>query len=200
MKYLWFPIVIGLIGLVFFGNTLVSNKTNLAAVVTLQPLDKPTLIKQDGREALIARVYSTYPFNHRNFLTVSAGYADGVTPGMAVTADGNFLLGQVAEVFEHTSNVRTIFDKNWTISVRLGAKAADALLVSGQEPQLTMIDKKAEVEDDAPVYSASRDFPYGLKMGTVKNIQDPGVIAFKQAELELPYQLNDLKEVAILLK
>jgi cell shape-determining protein MreC len=158
-KYLWFLIALGLIGLVFFGNALVANKTNLAAVITLQPLEKPAFIKQGNRETLIARIYSTYPFNHRNFLTVNAGFADGVALGMAVSTDGNFLLGQVTEVFEYTSNIRTIFDKNWTISVRLGTKATDALLVSGQDPQLTLIDKKAKAEEGAPVYSASRAFP-----------------------------------------
>ncbi len=200
MKYSWLLTLVALLAIAMFHNAIVPAKTNLAAVISLERFPQPQHVKQNGREVLVAQVYSTYPFNNRSILTVAAGSEEGIRPGMVVTADGNYLLGQVTEVFDHLSNVRTIFDKDWQISARVGSAQADALLVSGQQPSLTMIDKKIAVAEGDPVISASRDFPYGLKIGTISGIESAGEVSFQQGMLQVPYQVNDLKEVAIIIR
>lgn len=199
-KYLWLSILIGILVFSFFSDFIVSSKTNLASLIQLEALDEPQLVSQNNREALVAKVYSTYPFNHRNLLTVNAGAADAVVAGMPVTIDGNFLLGQVIEVSENESVVRTIFDKDFTLSVKAGIAGVDALLVGGSQPALKLIEKNSEVSQSDLVYSAGRDFPYGLKIGKVGQLEDAVADAFKVALLELPYQANYIEEVAILLK
>ncbi len=200
MKYSWLLTFIALLAIVIFNNALVPAKTDLAARIALDPYAKPTLVKQAGRQALVAKIYSTYPFNNRSYFTIAAGAADGVEQGMAVTAEGNYLLGQVTEVFEHYSNVRTIFDRDWQISVRVGAGQHDALMVSGQQPALTMIDKNSTVQEGDAVISASRDFPYGMKLGAITGVQTAHEVSFQQGVLAVPYQVNDLKEAAVLIK
>ncbi len=200
MKYSWLLVIIALAAIVVFNKVLVPARTNFTSAIILEPFIPPSVVKQNNREALVAKVYSTYPFNHRDYLMVAAGAADGVQPGMAVTADGNYLLGQVTEVFDRYSTIRTIFDQNWSLSVRAGDQGENALLISGQQPGLTMIDKKSVLKTGDSVYSASRDFPYGLKIGSVGEVTDSSAAAFRQAALEFPYPFNDLQEVAILIK
>ena len=63
-----------------------------------------------------------------------------------------------------------------------------------------MIDRKSVVAEGDLVISASRDFPYGLKLGTITDIKGANEVSFQQGMLTMPYQINDLKEVAVLLK
>lgn len=200
MKYLWIPVLVGAAALVFFNSAAISSKFGLVSLISLEPLPAPLPVSENRREALIAKVHSTYPFNHRGFFTIAAGAGHGIEAGMAVTADGNYLLGQVAEVFESESVVRTIFDNNWALSVRIGPSEVDALLATGQEPKITLIDKKSAVSEGEWVYSASRDFPYGLKLGTVRGLRNADADQFQEADLDLPYRLNEIKEVAVLIK
>ena len=98
MKHSWLLTLVAILAIVVFHNALVPVKANLAALITLAGFEQPELIKQNGREALIAKIYSTYPLNNHSVITVAAGSADGVAVGMAVTADGEHLLGQVVGV------------------------------------------------------------------------------------------------------
>lgn len=200
MRYGWLLTLFAILIVVIFSNKIAPAKNDLMGMITLQPYIKPELVKQSGRQVLVAKIYSTYPLNDHRYLTIAAGEADGVVQGMVVTTDGNQLLGQVTEVFEHYSNVRTIFDQSWQISVRIGQGQSDALLVSGQQPQLTMIDKKSVILEGDPVISASRDFPYGLKIGTISGVQNANEVSFQRGILDVPYQVNDLKEVAVIIK
>lgn len=199
-RHLWTFLLLGIFAISFLTNVLFIPKTSLVSLIQLEPLNQPTPMEQNGREVLVAKIYSSYPFNTRNLLTVNAGAKNGVAEGMPVSADGNFLLGGVFEVLENISIVRTIFDKDFSLSVRVGQKEANALLAGGQTPRLTLLEKSADIQSGDLVYSATRGFPYGMKIGEVGQVivSPPG--AFKEAELLLPYQINDLREVAILLK
>lgn len=196
-RYIWLAILIGILVISFFNNFLVSPKAKLVSLIKLESLSRPMMVKQNAREVLVAQIYSTYPFNHRNLLTINAGSEDGVSVGMPVTADGNFLLGQITEVSEKTSVARTIFDQDFSLSVRLGNNKTDALLAGGQTPKLTLLEKSAEIQEGDPVYSSGTGVPYGLKIGLVGTIKNLLASSFKEADLQLPYQINNLREVAI---
>lgn len=199
MRYMWFLITLTIVGLIVFNRFFIAAKNNLAVLIQLESLDRPEIIEQNGRKVLAAKVYSTYPFSHRQMFSVNAGAGDGIQVGMAVTADGNILIGRVAEVFDRFSIVQTILDQNWKISVRLGNSSIDALLISGQEPRLTLIERGADITEGDWAYSASRDFPYGLKIGTAGEVREADVSTFKEAALQLPYQINNLRTVYVLL-
>lgn len=200
MKYGWLLILLGILTLSFFNNFLSSSKSGLASLIQLESMEEPKILRQNNREALVAKIYSTYPLNHRNFLSINAGSKDGVSAGMPVTFDGNFLLGKIIEISETSSIVRTIFDKDFSLPVRLGDGEVNALLVGGHDPRLNLIEKNFGAEEETMVFSAGKDFPYGLKIGKVGKIIDSLADSFKTASLELPYQIKDLRTAIILLK
>src|SRR3989344_3641148 len=199
MRYVWLFILLGILALSIFNNLPASSKSNLAALIQLLPLDEPLPIKQNNRSALAADIYSTYPFNHRNQLILNAGSAHGVKEKMPVTVEGNFLLGRVIQVSEKNSIVETIFDPNFSLSVRVGNKAVNALLSGGQDPKLTLIEKSAEISEGDSIISVSKDFPYGSKVGSVGAINDDLLESFKETQVEFPYKTNDLRQAVILL-
>lgn len=198
-KHGWLLMLIAIAAFSFFNHFLISQKNKLTAVIQLEALEEPQVFQDKGREALVAQVYSTYPFNHRNLLSINGGARNQVKPGLSVTIDGKFLLGQVIESLERLSVVRTIFDKDFSLPVRLGDEGINALLAGGQSPRLTLIEKNARIKEGDLVYSAGRDFPYGLKIGTVGIITDSLAKSFKEAVLDLPYQMNNLQKVVVLI-
>lgn len=145
-----------------------------------------------------AKIYSTYPFNNRAEIVIGAGINDGVKEAMGVMVDGDFLLGQIVKVYENYSVVRTIFDPTWRLSVRIGPREVDALLEGGFVPHLTMIAKDAPIAEGQVVYSASKDFKYGLPLGKIHNITDSSTAVFLEGELETPYSLNQVREVIVI--
>lgn len=168
-------------------------------MIRLQSFDKPELIEGAKRKVLIAQVYSTYPFSNKNLLSINAGASDGVSVGSVVTVDGNMLLGQVIEVSKSQSIVQTIFDKTWSLPVRIGISRYDGLLVGGQNPRITLIDKIKQIDQGDKVVAAKKEFPYGMEIGSIGSVRGDSAHSFIEADLELPYLPNDIKEVAILL-
>ncbi len=148
----------------------------------------------------MAKIYSTYPFNLRNLLTINAGAKNGVRVGMPATIDGKLLLGRVIEVLEDKSIIQTIFDRDFSLPVRAGEKEINALLVGGQIPRLSLIDKSSNIEEGNGVFSAGQDFPYGMAIGAVGAISGSFANSLLEADLEVPYRISDLREAAILIK
>ncbi len=199
-RYVSALILIGITAFFLVNNFLTASKNNLVAMVSLRPLAKAELVKQGSRSAISASVFSSYPLNYKNLLSINAGLADGVTVGMPVTLEGNILIGQIIEVSESQSLVRTVFDKDWSLPVRIGAAERDALLVGGQNPKLTLIDKNAEIHPGDVVVSAKKDLPYGLKVGEIATVAESVSSSFKEASLIFSYDTKDLRKVLILIK
>jgi len=147
------------------------------------------------RKYLTAEIFSTYPFNFKNQLVIAAGEQQGIKKSATVTVGENILFGQIIEVLENTSVVRTIFDPKWQLSVRIGNKEINGLFQGGNEPKITLIEKPVNVGD--AVYSTGSEFPYALKIGEVSEIKESAGGIFKEAAVALPYTVNDLRNVNI---
>lgn len=146
----------------------------------------------------VAKVFSSYPFNIKNTITVSGGKNDGIKENMAATLGQNIFVGRVSKVFDDYSIVQTVFDPSWQMSVRMGAGEVDGLFQGGNEPRVTLIEKNKPLEAGDIVYSASKDFPYGLKIGEVSEIKEDSAGVFKEAILKMPFNVNELREINIL--
>lgn len=146
-----------------------------------------------------AKIYSSYPLNSRSTILIDAGRNQGIKELTPVTIFGRLLLGQVAQVFENYSQVRTIFDVSWQMPVRIGEGEVDALLVGGPELKVTLVVADKAIKEGQTVVSASETFPYGLKIGEVKNVRLDADGVFKEADLSLPYNINELREVWLIL-
>jgi cell shape-determining protein MreC len=165
-----------------------------------QEKNRPGIIKEGNQEYLLAPVYSVYPLNNAGRLTIAAGTVEGVKSGMAVLVAPGIFLGEVVEVFEHQSEVRTITDLGWELPVKIGAEKSDALLVGGHRPTLTLISKKKNVTTDMNVLLAVKKYPYGLSVGTTGDVADSSDNLFKEAPLVLPYEFSSLNSVYIIVR
>lgn len=194
----WALVLIGLVSFAFLNHFFISPRNTLANLISLEPIEKPKIIRQWDRDWLVTKVYSTYPFNHRDFLTVNAGSEDGVEVGMPVTVDGKTFFGKIVEVLDRQSVVQTIFDGRFSLAVRVGARAVDSLLVGGPEPILTLLPKDMEILVGEAVYSSGKEFPYGLKLGVSGSTRDSDKNLFREAKLIVDYEPTDLREIIIL--
>lgn len=143
------------------------------------------------------KVYSSAPFKSRGEIAIAAGEKDGIEIGDVVVFSGDILVGRVTKVFESSSIVTTIFDASWEMAVRIGGGETDALMQGGNELRLTLIPKDEFLEEGELVVSASQGFPYGLEVGTVKEIQETDDGVFKEAILDSRFQVKELRDVTV---
>lgn len=148
------------------------------------------------REEVRAFVYSRYPFNFKDELTIGAGSDQGIRPGDAVLA-GEVFIGRVESVSRETALVTTVFDADFRTSVRIGSVGADALLVGGVSPKLTLIPKEARLTEGDPVYSAFVGAPYGIPVGEVRDIRLSEDNLFLEGSLSVPVNPSSLVEVSV---
>lgn len=153
-------------------------------------------LPQKPENYLRALVYSRYPFNFKNKMLINVGAADGVQIGQPVLF-GDFLIGRVEQVFGYSALVTTLFDQRWQSAVIIGERAEDALLVGGNQPLLTLIDKNAMVETGDAVYNGAPDFPYGIPIAEIRRISSSGNQLWQEAQLVFPYDLNDVRTVLL---
>ncbi len=160
-----------------------------------------TFLPAEKSDYAAAFIYSRYPFNFKNEILVSAGEKSGVKTGAVVAIPGNgnstSLLGRVTSIWPDKALVQTVFDPRFQLAVRVGSSGADALLSGGSEPRLTLIAKNAAVKEGDTVYSAADDLPYGLPIGSIRSITLSSDELFREAVLDLPYDLNSLRVVWI---
>lgn len=158
-----------------------------------------TMNQESDNKYISAKIFSAYPFNIKNTLTLNAGAKQRIEKRMTATIGENILLGQIIEVFENKSVIRTIFDPQWQLPVRIGQAEIDGLLVGGIEPKITLLEKDKPLQVGDFVYSANQDFPYGLKIGEIAEIRQSSGDVFKEATFKMPYNINDLREVNIVI-
>ena len=169
-------------------DTLKAELAQLQTVQAQMPTSSPATIR--------AMVYSRYPFNFKNELTVNVGADQGVASGSAVLFQGA-LIGQVQAVWPNVALVQTIFDNSFKMPVRIGAHGYDGLLQGSSYPTVGSIAKSAAVNLGDIVYAAGAGFPYGLPIGEVAATTTSVDSLFEQASLNFAYDINSIQTVAI---
>jgi cell shape-determining protein MreC len=192
-------------------NELVRENIALKSSGVLQGMIPDAL--RTTKNSVYAFVYSRYPFNYKNELLVDAGTNRGITVGdfaivptaslsSATASDGSLrvrgnFLGVVEKTFEDSAVVRTIFDADFERAVRIGSAGIDALISGGDDPKATLIPKRAQIAKGDIVYASSPDLPYGIPIGTVKEIVMSEDGLFREAKLNLGYDVNEIKVLQI---
>jgi rod shape-determining protein MreC len=143
-----------------------------------------------------ALVYSSYPLNFKNEITVDAGADQGVAVGDAALFEGN-LIGTVQEVDRTSAVIQTIFDPNFKLPVRIGDQGVSALLVGGSYPAVTSIPKTAVVVPGDVVLSVASSVPYGTAIGTIGTIGIAPNDFFEEAQVAVPYDIGNVQVVDI---
>lgn len=147
-----------------------------------------------------ARVFSLYPFNIKNRIYINLGQNDGITVGQPVMFSKTILLGQISAVYGNSSEVITVFDPAYSLPVKIGKKGIDGLFSGGITPEVGLIDKTKQILTGDEIYSASKDLPYGLLIGSVKSVNEDLTGAFLKAQILLPYALSDVIDVYVVRK
>ena len=146
---------------------------------------------------LTAKVFSTYPFNFKNKITVNVGEKNGVKKSAVVAFGENIFIGQITDVGRDFSVARTVFDPNWQLPVRIGEEEINGLLQGGNEPRIVLVDNDEFLKAGLVVYSAGEGISYGLKIGEIKEIGKDATGVFKEAFLKIPFNVGDLREVNV---
>ena len=161
---------------------------NLRAQVFVQSITQTSTIK----------VYSSYPFNNNQYIVLAAGSNQGLKVGDVVTYGTNLLVGQLTSVSPNESVAETIFNPNWEMAVRIGTQQVNALFRGGIELKVTLIPKSLPVNNGDLAITASQGFPYGLEVGSVQSVTDDVGTPYKEATLQAPFKLEDLRDVSII--
>jgi cell shape-determining protein MreC len=148
-------------------------------------------------DLLTAVLYSAYPWNAKHSIVIGAGSDEGVGVGMAVEENG-VLLGVVVQSFAHTSEVRTVFDKNFEMPVKIGADRVDGLLKGGTVPEVTLIAKAKQVVRGDSVYSASAEVPFGMPLGMIGKTTSMEGEIWESALLDLTYDFANIPAVQVI--
>jgi cell shape-determining protein MreC len=143
-----------------------------------------------------AMVYSEYPFNFKNEMTLNAGITDNVAVKDIVMFQQN-LVGIIESSSAHRSVAQTIFDPNFKLHVRIGPSGYDALLVGGAYPMVESIAKNASVSAGDIVYSADANVPYAMPLGEIANVSLAADNLFQEASLSFPYDMGMIQTVEI---
>ncbi len=147
-----------------------------------------------------AKIFSLYPFDVKNRIYINLGKNDGIALGDPVMFSKTILIGQISSIYDDSSEVITIFDPSYSLPVKIGKSGIDGLLTGGVSPQVGLIDKTKQVSVGDPIYSASKDLPYGLLIGSVKNVGEDSTGAFFKAQIDLSYALSDINNVYVVKK
>lgn len=150
-------------------------------------------------------VFSQYPFSIKHELLLAQSESQPLRAGQAVvipvsqaTSTTGVLLGRIERTESGAAVAMTIFDAQWRSSVRVGDAGAQALLVGGTEPKLTLLAKDAAVSEGDVVYSADARFPFGLPVAEVKSATLTSDKTSQEASLKLPYDLGFINVVSVI--
>ena len=158
-RFIILGLVVVLASLTYFTNFFLKKERSLNEVLRLREenqelraqIERSLVLNLQSRDSsnparhLKARVFSNYPFNIKNQITVGAGEDRGITKLAAVTLGENILVGQVKDVFENSSVVETIFNPGFELPVRIGEQEVDGLLQGGSEPRVVLDEKTKPV-------------------------------------------------------
>lgn len=173
-----------------------SLKAQLQKLQIFFPASEDSKKNELSIKCILAKVFSTYPFNIKGALTIDKGSNDKIKNGQVVLASENILLGQISEVYDDSSVVRTIYDPNWQLPVKIGEEKINGLFVGGNDPKITLLEKPVKVGD--AVFVNSKDFPELIKLGEIKEMkQESGGILKEVAIIKTLYNINSLDEVYI---
>ena len=135
-----------------------------------------TLLKQRKYLYMPAKVVGNSVSQVNNYLQLHRGSQQGITPDLAVTDINNSVVGTVIDVSNNYAVVMSLLHRQSNISAKLKKTGETGSIVwDGIEPNVVVlkdIPKEVKItKGDSIITSGFSDkFPYGLLIGTVKEI------------------------------
>ncbi len=138
---------------------------------------------------------------------LNKGLEDGVTPNAPVVVQGSVLVGFIVEVAAHSATMRTLFHPTAQLTVETVSLDADIAPARGllrsfyyTSLSLTTIPRDQVIESGLSVVTVSKEstIPQGLVIGTIQSITSEENEAYQQARIEVPYDIDRIDAVHIL--
>lgn len=162
-------------------------------------LDTPLII--DGRME-ISEVIGTDADPLRHIIIINRGAANQLKVGQTVLDDKG-IMGQIINVYSHSSRVMLLSDKEHSLSVRLESSGMRAIVSGiGDLGRLKMeyVPTSANVKVGDKVYSSGlgQHFPAGYLVGTVSKVKRENTGEFAQIDIKPAAQLAGGHHVVVL--
>lgn len=162
-------------------------------------LNTPLII--DGRME-ISEIIGTDPDPLKHTIIINRGNADHLRQGQTVLDDKG-ILGQIIDVYPHSSRVLLLSDKESSLSVRVERTGMRAIVSGTGNPnllQMQYVPTSADLAVGDHIYSSGlgEHFPAGYLIGTVSKIQRQNTGEFAQIDIAPAGQLGGGHYVVVL--
>ena len=129
----------------------------------------------------------------RFFLLINKGQGDGIKEGMPLITSQNVLVGKIKKVYLNNSLVETLFDPNFKTEVEIGKSKTKALIQGGKTLSLIHFPKEKEINKGDPVFTGSlnNNFPKGLLIGKVEEINSSDINPFLEVKIKPAFSLKN---------
>jgi len=156
---------------------------------------------KNQRNLVGADVIGFQPDSVRKLIQINRGSNDGIKAGQVVVSEGN-LVGKIQSTTAKTASVLLLGDANFRV-LGIDQNTRAPGIAKGQIGGSVLFDRIPENqtvnEGDIIITSGSDgEFPPDLIIGKVASIHRPGESIFKQAEIEITYDPNQLKLVRVI--
>lgn len=144
----------------------------------------------------------------RSRYVINRGVRDGVNVESPVVVNGSTVVGFVVELSAHTSVFQLMLHPGTSVAAEVvpkeeGTAPARGLVVGAQYTSawLTTVPRDQKIKPGQSVVTVAREhaLPAGLLLGTIGEIRSQESEAYQRATLELPYDVDHLEAVAVLL-
>ncbi len=161
-------------------------------------------VKSSEHKLLSAFIVAFDPSGLFQLITINRGEKDGVRQGMPVVVSGGILVGKVKETTSTTSQVLLITDSSSSISGLIQESQATGVVKGEMKLGLVMdmIPQDAEVKNGDRVLTSSLggEFPEGLVIGQVEEVQRREGELFQKARIKPACDFRELEIVSVILK
>lgn len=147
-----------------------------------------------------ARVINNTYRRAMNFITLDAGSADGVEPGMGVIS-GSGVVGQVKSVSTHFATVTSLLHRNLMVSSSI--KRTNTLCtiqwdgISPLEAELKYVPRHINIKEGDTITTSGYNavFPRGIMIGTINSFTLAENDVFYKAKIDLAVDFSSLDYV-----
>ncbi len=140
----------------------------------------------------------------QDFLLINKGSQDQISKGMVVISQEKALLGKISEVYKNFSRVMLISNKKSRFSAKIEVQEKKVLgIIQGKGRLLLSFeriphDKEILKEDVALTDILGGDFPPGLLVGKVKEIQKSDTEPFQQVKISPFFNIEEIEKIFII--
>lgn len=156
----------------------------------------------EPNQLILANIISQSSSGFEKGLLINRGEKDGVKLKATVITAGNFLVGQIVEVFDSFSRVQLVIDPNSRVNALIQESGVTGLVRSNQGLNLVigLIPQEKEIKEGQTIITSGLAgvFPSGLLIGQISRVFSVDVQVFQEAKIKPAVDFRKLEKVFII--